>query len=244
MAERRMFAKTIVLSDAFLDMPSTARCLYFTLGMFADDDGFVNAPRAIMRQCGASDDDMKILIAKKFVLIFDSGVIVIKHWRINNYLQKDRIQPTKYIEEKAQLESDKNGGYRKKTAVYTDVYTENRVILSNSISNNSNNKYSSAPGSVETVEVLSEQDSWFEAFYAKYPKKRDKPAAIKAFKKRCTKQSDFELIMAGLDRWIEAWKGKDPQYIPYPAKWLNAEQYNDDTGTEESGDPLDFLPFR
>ena len=113
MAERRMFAKTIVLSDAFLDMPLSARCLYFTLGMLADDDGFVNAPRSIMRQCGASDDDMKLLISKRFVLIFDSGVIVIKHWRINNYLQKDRYRETKYLDEKAQLVLDDTGNYHK-----------------------------------------------------------------------------------------------------------------------------------
>lgn len=112
MAERRMFAKTIVLSDSFLDMPMSARCLYFTLGMLADDDGFVNSPRSIMRQCGASDDDMKLLIAKKFVLIFDSGVIVIKHWRINNYLRSDRYQETKYKSEKAMLAADENDSYR------------------------------------------------------------------------------------------------------------------------------------
>ena len=111
MAERRMFAKTIVLSDAFLDMPMSARCLYFTLGMLADDDGFVNAPRSIMRQCGASDDDMKLLVAKKFALLFDSGVIVIKHWRINNYLRNDRYTETKYGEEKASLSLDENGAY-------------------------------------------------------------------------------------------------------------------------------------
>ena len=128
MAERRMFAKTIVLSDAFLDMPMSARCLYFTLGMLADDDGFVNAPRSIMRQCGASDDDIKLLISKKFVLVFDSGVIVIKHWRINNYLQKDRINPTKYIEEKAMLSIDEKGGYhRNDTDVYTTVYTQDSI---------------------------------------------------------------------------------------------------------------------
>ncbi len=113
MAERRMFAKTIVLSDAFLDLPMSARCLYFTLGMLADDDGFVNAPRSIMRQCGASDDDMKLLIAKKFVLIFDSGVIVIKHWRINNYLRNDRYTETKYAEEKAELTIGDNGSYHR-----------------------------------------------------------------------------------------------------------------------------------
>ena len=111
MAERRMFAKTIVLSDAFLDMPMSARCLYFTLGMLADDDGFVNQPRSIMRQCGASEDDMKMLIAKKFVLIFDSGVIVIKHWRINNYLRNDRYKETVYEDEKQNLTVDKNGSY-------------------------------------------------------------------------------------------------------------------------------------
>lgn len=113
MAERRMFAKTIVLSDAFLDLPMSARCLYFTLGMLADDDGFVNAPRSIMRQCGASDDDMKLLLAKKFVLVFDSGVIVIKHWRINNYLRNDRYVPTKYQGEKDELSLDENGAYRR-----------------------------------------------------------------------------------------------------------------------------------
>ena len=111
MAERRMFAKTIVLSDEFLDMPLSARCLYFTLGMFADDDGFVNSPKGIMRHCGASQDDMKLLIAKKFVLLFESGVIVIKHWRINNYLRNDRHQDTKYIEEKSQLVVNDNGSY-------------------------------------------------------------------------------------------------------------------------------------
>lgn len=113
MAERRMYAKTIVLSDAFLDMPASARCLYFTLGMLADDDGFVNSPRSIMRQSGASDDDMKILIAKKFVLLFDSGVIVIKHWKIHNYIQNDRYKPTKYVKEKSQITCGKDGIYHK-----------------------------------------------------------------------------------------------------------------------------------
>ena len=111
MAERRMFAKQIVLSDAFLDMPLSARCLYFTLGMFADDDGFVNNPKGIMRQCGTTEDDMKILLAKKFLLVFESGVIVIKHWKINNYLRNDRYKETNYTDEKKQLEIGKNGAY-------------------------------------------------------------------------------------------------------------------------------------
>lgn len=112
MAERRMFAKTIVLSDAFLDMPLGSRALYMTLSMVADDDGFVNSPRSVMRQCGSTDDDMKVLIAKKFIIPFDSGVIVIKHWRINNYLRSDRYQETKYIEEKSHLYVDEKGAYK------------------------------------------------------------------------------------------------------------------------------------
>ena len=111
MAERRMFAKSIVLSDAFLDMPLSARCLYFTLGMLADDDGFVGSPKAIMRQCGASQDDMLALIQKRYVLAFDSGVIVIKHWRINNYLRDDRHKATTYIEELNTLDIDQKGAY-------------------------------------------------------------------------------------------------------------------------------------
>lgn len=119
MAERRMFAKTIVTSDAFLDMPSSARCLYFMLGMLADDDGFVNNPRSIMRQSGATTDDLNILIAKRFVLTFESGVVVIKHWCIHNTIQKDRYKETKYLEEKSQIALDVNKAY---TEVVYDKY--------------------------------------------------------------------------------------------------------------------------
>lgn len=114
MAERRMFSKSIVLSDAFLDMPLSARCLYFTLGMMADDDGFVGSPKAIMRQCGASQDDMSVLLQKRYVLGFQSGVIVIKHWRMNNYLRNDRYHTTTYLEEKEALQIDERGAYTEK----------------------------------------------------------------------------------------------------------------------------------
>ena len=112
MAERRMFAKTIIDSDAFIDMPVTARLLYYDLGMRADDDGFVNSPKKIMRMIGASDDDLKVLITKKFIIPFDTGVVVIKHWRIHNYIRKDTYVETNYKEEKALLELDENKAYR------------------------------------------------------------------------------------------------------------------------------------
>lgn len=111
MAERRMFAKTIIDSDAFLDMPMSAQALYFHLCMRADDEGFVNNPKKIQRMVGASDDDAKLLIGKKFIIPFDSGVVVIKHWRIHNYIRQDRLKPTAYEDEKSQLSLKSNGAY-------------------------------------------------------------------------------------------------------------------------------------
>lgn len=111
LAERRMFAKTIIDSDAFLDLPSTARLLYFDLGMRADDDGFVNSPKKIIRMTGATDGDMRMLLESKFVLMCDNGIIVIKHWKINNYIRSDRYTKTKYIKELEVLKLDENGAY-------------------------------------------------------------------------------------------------------------------------------------
>ena len=113
MAERRMFAKTIIDSDVFTDMPISARLLYYDLAMRADDDGFVNSPKKIMKFVGASVDDMNVLIAKQFIIPFESGVVVIKHWKIHNYIQKDRYKATSYQAEKESL-TLKNGTY------YTD----------------------------------------------------------------------------------------------------------------------------
>lgn len=106
-----MFAKKITESDTFLDMPSSTQMLYFHLSMNADDDGFVNNPKKIQRMCGASDDDFKLLIAKSFVILFESGVIVIKHWKMHNYIQSDRYRPTDYVEEKSMLGLKKNKAY-------------------------------------------------------------------------------------------------------------------------------------
>ena len=113
MAERRMFAKTIIDSDVFTDMPISARLLYYDLAMRADDDGFVNSPKKIMKFVGASVDDMNVLIARQFIIPFESGVVVIKHWKIHNYIQKDRYKATSYQAEKESL-TLKNGTY------YTD----------------------------------------------------------------------------------------------------------------------------
>lgn len=111
MAERRMFAKTIIDSDAFLDMPLSTQALYFHLSMRADDDGFINNPKKIQRMIGCCDDDLKLLLVKNFIFAFESGVVVIKHWKIHNLIRSDRYKATVYQEEKAQLSVKDNKAY-------------------------------------------------------------------------------------------------------------------------------------
>ena len=114
MAEKRLFSKKIVESDAFLEMRAAARCLYFSLGMNADDDGFVGAPKGIMRLNGATQKDLETLINRRFILRFESGVVVLKHWFAMNYIPKDRYTPTTHIKERSLLVLDENKVYIEK----------------------------------------------------------------------------------------------------------------------------------
>ena len=111
MAKKRMFNVDIVGSDAFLDLPHTAQALYFQLGMRADDDGFVGNPKTIQRIAGTKASDLELLVKKRFLLQFPSGVVVIKHWKINNQIQKDRYTPTVYTEEYQSLYIKDNKAY-------------------------------------------------------------------------------------------------------------------------------------
>ena len=240
MAERRMFAKTIIDSDAFLDMPMSARLLYYDLGMRADDDGFINSPKKIMRMIGASNDDVNILIARKFVIPFDSGVVVIKHWRINNYLRNDRYTETKYLEEKSNLEVDKNGSYTAKnnTGIPVGIPTVStgKVRLGkdsigkdiNTISCNENSE----------IEVLDQKEMWFESFWEIYPKHQDKKKAKQKFLKACTNEKEYKAIMDGLRNILPIWAKKDTKYIPMPTTWLNGERWNDEVDLH-----MEELPF-
>ncbi len=106
-----MFSKKITESDAFLDMPLSTQALYLHLGMESDDEGFVNNPKRVQRMIGASEDDLKLLLAKNFLISFDTGIVVIKHWKINNYIAKDRFHETVYLEEKRMLSIKENGAY-------------------------------------------------------------------------------------------------------------------------------------
>lgn len=118
-----MFSSQIVNSDPFLDMPASTQALYFHLGMHCDDDGFVY-PKKVIRMISASEDDMKILLAKKFVLPFESGIHVQKHWRVNNYIRPDRYHPTAHRGEMALLSLDKGMVYHLVTKSPTEVSRE------------------------------------------------------------------------------------------------------------------------
>ncbi len=111
MAQKRMFRLDVLDTDAFLSLPLSAQALYFHLNLRADDDGFIDKPKLIMRMIGAGEDDMKLLIVKRFVIIFESGVIVIKHWRMHNTIKGDRYHPTKYTDELHSLEIKENKSY-------------------------------------------------------------------------------------------------------------------------------------
>lgn len=172
MAQKRMFSLNVVDTDKFLEMPISARLLYYELGMRADDDGFVDNWKKIMLFAGLKEDDMKILITKQFIIPFESGVIVIKHWRLNNYLQKDRTKPTIYQEELKQLGIDENNVY----TLYTDCIhsIDKNSIDKNSIEYKENTKRKFIKPTIEEIqEYCKERNNGINAnaFYDFYESK-------------------------------------------------------------------------
>lgn len=216
MAERRMFAKTIIDSDAFLDMPLSSQALYFHLSMRADDDGFLNNAKKIQRTIGSADDDLKILFAKNFIIPFESGVCVIKHWMIHNMIQKDRYKPTMYGEEKEKLSIKNNKSYTMLTECIHDGNSlEAQVRLGKS-------------SLVEDSKTIRTKvlDDGFEEFWNYYPKKVGKEAARKSWDKY---KPNIELVLHTLAWQIESnqWRKSDGQFIPNPATYLNQGRWQD-----------------
>lgn len=120
MGNHRMFAKTICLSDSFIDLPTSTRCLYFSLGLLADDEGFIDNPKSIVRQIAASSDDLTMLVAKRYVIMFESGVLCIRHWKVNNRIRADRFVPTAFKEERNMVDILPDGTYELKSAIPND----------------------------------------------------------------------------------------------------------------------------
>lgn len=206
-----MFAKTIIDSDAFLDMPLSTQSLYFHLSMRADDEGFINNPKKIQRMIGASDDDLKLLIAKSFIIPFESGIVVIKHWKIHNYIRGDRIHLTKYIEEKALLKEKENGAY----TITADIcQTSDRHVDGNLDTEVRLGKVSIGKDSIYSAN--------FTHFWEVYPKKKEKSRAYACYKARLNDgYSEDELLKAAQNYAQECKKEKrEERYIKLAGTFL------------------------
>lgn len=203
MAQRRMFSKKIVETDFFMEMSPTAKLLYFYLNMSADDDGFVGNPKTIKLISGATDDDLKILIAKQFIIPFESGVVVIKDWKIHNYIQKDRYNQTQYLDEKKQLLVEENGTYTKCIQDVSSLDTQVRLGKSKDRLGKSNNTMSDKSDDVipysEIISYLNEKTG--RSFRTTEAHKR----FIKARWNEDYKLDDFKRVV---DNKVADWTGK------------------------------------
>ena len=203
MAQRRMFSKKIVETDFFMEMSPTAKLLYFYLNMSADDDGFVGNPKTIKLISRATDDDLKILIAKQFIIPFDSGVIVIKDWKIHNYIQKDRYNQTQYLDEKKQLLVEENGTYTKCIQDVSSLDTQVRLGKSKDRLGKNNNTMSDKSDDVipysEIISYLNEKTG--RSFRTTEAHKR----FIKARWNEDYKLDDFKRVV---DNKVADWTGK------------------------------------
>lgn len=238
MAERRMFTKKITDDDHFLNLSSPAQALYLHLSMNADDDGFCNQITASMFKAHASVTDLEALLKNRYIYQFDSGVIVIKHWRMANALRKDRYTPTAFKNEMAMLKVGENGAY--KFPNNNDMVAERLPngcqlvaerlpqVSIGKVSIDKNNKNNISCNENSEIEVLDQKEMWFESFWEIYPKHQDKKKAKQKFLKACTNEKEYKAIMDGLRNVLPVWAKKDNKYIPMPTTWLNDERWNDE----------------
>ena len=228
MAERRMFAKTIIDSDAFLDMPLSAQALYFHLSMRADDDGFINNPKKIQRMIGASDDDCRLLVMKRFIINFESGVIVIKHWKIHNYIRNDRYKPTVYTSEKAMLTSKENGAYTEVDTV--GIPNGYQMDTQYSIGKDSLSQDSIVEDNTPQDEPSDTVSEEFEYIWGRYPRKEGKKAALASYKRARKKGVEYTVVLNGVLNYLSYIKAKkiEPQFIKQGSTWFNGEHWNDE----------------
>jgi len=215
-----MISLKVIDTDEFMDMPQTTQLLYYNFAMRADDDGFVANPKRIVKMTGSNDDDLKVLVAKKYIIPFDSGVCVIRHWRIHNYIQKDRYTETEYIKERDNLALIK-GKYEHKDKCIQNVSKKDTQVRLGKVRIGKDN--------INTL---------FEKFYSIYPKKIAKPVSLKSFTKLEPDEALLKVILSDIDRRkkSEAWKKDGGRYIPYPATYLNQQRWED-----EEDNKTDFL---
>lgn len=210
MATRRMFSRKITESDAFLDMPTSAQCLYFHINMSADDDGFVGNVKTIKRMVGSSDDDLKLLMAKEFLIPFESGVVVIRDWKIHNYIQKDRYHETFYKSEKSELIECENKQYQRLEPV--DIECIQNVSKMDTQVRLGKNKVRLGKESINTATDVASQASKgakkeyeeeFEQLWAAYPNKKGKKDARRHY---LTARKNNKVTFDELDKALKDYK--------------------------------------
>ena len=243
-----MFTKKITDDDHFLNLSSPAQALYLHLSMNADDDGFCNQITASMFKAHASVTDLEALLKNRYIYQFDSGVIVIKHWRMANALRKDRYTPTAFKNEMAMLKVSENGAYKfpdSNDAVAERLPNGCQMVAERlpqvsigKVSIDKNNKNNISCNENSEIEVLDQKEMWFESFWEIYPKHQDKKKAKQKFLKLCTNEKEYKAIMDGLRNVLPVWAKKDTKYIPMPTTWLNGERWNDEVSVN-----LYELPF-
>lgn len=252
MAEKRMFARRIIENDAFIDLPATARLLYYDLGMRADDDGFIDSPKAIVRQTGASMGDLNALISCGLVISFKNGIIVITHWKMNNYIQKDRYKPTMYEREKQMLTLGENNAYLLDLSKMDTDCIQNGDVDKNRI-DKINNIYRSPDGEQESLnqskrDALSIEQSNFELIYDTYPRKRGKAKAFQFYRQylkngREVNGTRYRLtndqIWAAVQKFVDEQKanGTALEFYPYFSTFLSTRiiDYLEERGNADAG---------
>lgn len=222
MAEKRMFSKQIIDSDAFLEMPLSTQALYFHLSMRADDDGFLNNAKKVMRIIGANQNDYDLLVAKSFVIQFEDGICVIKHWRINNYLRKDRYTETIYQEEKNMLTLQPNGRYSlKDSSCEVDTFQASAPLIGRSNTQLKTEKN----GASYTRELQNEQsiEDFFESIWKLYPIKKGKGQVSKT-KKKVLLRIGYEQISRCVERFTKDMNdsGRDRKYWMHGSTFFNS----------------------
>jgi hypothetical protein len=209
MAHKRAFSKTIIETDAFQDMSQTAQLLYFYLNLNADDDGFVGNPKRIMRSGGFAEDDFKVLLAKRFLLRFENGVVVIKHWLIHNTIRHDRYCETTYLKEKETLKIKEN-------KAYTEDWQPNGNQLA-------------TQDKIREDKIKEDNKLDFSLFWTAYGKKKDKPTCESKWGKLSLDEQTA--VLDYIPKYLATIK--DKQYQKYPATFLNNRSWENDIDEKE-----------
>lgn len=245
MANRRMFSMDVIDTDKFLDMPVTTQALYFHLGMRADDDGFVSAPKKITKIVNCSTDDLRVLISKGYVIPFESGVVVLTHWKKNNYIQSDRYRKTQYTEEIQQL-SLFDGIYSKDTECIQTVSEEDTQVRLGKDSIGKDNKKTICPepenqspdqsgillplNDKTTYNVpLSKIQIWTAAYPA-VDVKQELLKMISWLESNPTKRKTRRGITRFIDTWLSREQDKGGRYRQQPGNYRTAS----DQGNQNS----------